>query len=151
MVIIVAAIFDFIVGTLIGPLDDQTRAKGFTGFNSAFQHWLIDNCNQTSLQYDLSNTKRGLSLGLCEQLPPGKNISTLCSYWEASRFHINRRPIINLSNAVEDLYWFNWVDVHMNVEFARVQFRLYRGKQWRNSNTIYQTKTIHFIEKTCSR
>lgn len=31
--IIVAAIFDFVIGTSIGPLTDKQEALGFTGFN----------------------------------------------------------------------------------------------------------------------
>lgn len=32
--IIIGAILDFLIGTGIGPLGDEQRAKGFTGFSS---------------------------------------------------------------------------------------------------------------------
>ncbi|XP_054288120.1 bumetanide-sensitive sodium-(potassium)-chloride cotransporter isoform X2 [Macrosteles quadrilineatus] len=41
IVVIVAAIIDFLVGTLIGPNDDISRARGFTGFNTTvfMENW----------------------------------------------------------------------------------------------------------------
>jgi hypothetical protein len=36
IVIIVAAIVDFIVGAIIGPKDDLQEAQGFVGFNCEF-------------------------------------------------------------------------------------------------------------------
>ena len=33
IVAIVAAMVDFVVGTIIGPTSDEQRAQGFTGFN----------------------------------------------------------------------------------------------------------------------
>lgn len=34
--IILIAMFDFMVGAIIGPLSDEQRAQGFTGFNRKF-------------------------------------------------------------------------------------------------------------------
>lgn len=37
LVILVAAQVNFIVGSIIGPVDDEERAKGFIGYNSKSQ------------------------------------------------------------------------------------------------------------------
>lgn len=34
LIILLAAIVDFIIGTLIGPKSDLEKAKGFLGYNS---------------------------------------------------------------------------------------------------------------------
>lgn len=33
LIILLLAIVDFMIGTIIGPKDDQERAKGFIGYN----------------------------------------------------------------------------------------------------------------------
>lgn len=41
IVAIVVAMFDFMIGAIVGPLSDRQRAQGFTGFNSIFVIFLL--------------------------------------------------------------------------------------------------------------
>ncbi|KAF2899446.1 hypothetical protein ILUMI_06729 [Ignelater luminosus] len=52
--IIVGAVFDFLIGTIIGPLNDEQRAKGFMGFsNDVFQsNWPPAFRHQEGVAYD---------------------------------------------------------------------------------------------------
>lgn len=50
--IIVGAMFDFLIGTAIGPLNDEQRAKGFTGFSCEY---FLNNTIITKQQIELLN------------------------------------------------------------------------------------------------
>jgi solute carrier family 12 sodium/potassium/chloride transporter 2 len=54
IVAIVAAIVDFLVGAIIGPPNDEERAKGFTGFNytTFATNWAPDYRRSEGMDYD---------------------------------------------------------------------------------------------------
>lgn len=37
LVVLLVAIVDFVIGAIVGPLDDEELARGFTGFNSKYK------------------------------------------------------------------------------------------------------------------
>ncbi|XP_063908850.1 bumetanide-sensitive sodium-(potassium)-chloride cotransporter isoform X1 [Zophobas morio] len=54
IVAIVAAMVDFVVGTIIGPTSDEQRAQGFTGFNytTFTTNWFSDYRRSENMDYD---------------------------------------------------------------------------------------------------
>lgn len=66
LVILVVAIFDFIIGCLVGPQSDEVKAKGFMGFDG----------NNSRLVYQANLLKHCFS-----QCNVGKYVPRLPSIW----------------------------------------------------------------------
>lgn len=45
LVVLLVAIVDYVIGAIVGPLNDEELAKGFTGFNSKCKTRKIEEAN----------------------------------------------------------------------------------------------------------